>query len=865
LNERPFVAKLIKWNDQKIATEKDFDGGTGEVRSKSFIVLDSQKNEELMNWLHSNNPAFTVSQKAERTTSQHPSPPFITSTLQQDASRKLGFSPERTMSIAQQLYEAGHITYMRTDSPSLSSTALEVIEKLITTKFGAEYYVNNANSKRKKDTPKNAQEAHEAIRPALIDNTFKTGEELNLEDGHLALYNLIYKRTLATQMKESKSLSVTYTLENESAKKGKKNTDSSSLVFRFSQSRLVSDGFLKIWGKTAVSTASDPIMNLSKGQKVTLYRKNIANHNKDGKGEAAALLTELHDEEEVEGEMKQTEDEKEEQEQENAKVLLNASDEYPGIMSNEHSTRPPVRFTEASFISELESAGVGRPSTYSSIIQILKTREFIVVDKKTIVPSLKGIIVSNFLEKYFREFINEKFTAEMEKNLDLIACGKEDKLNFLKLFYQGRDKNAKGEENSLFPKTGLLPGIMEKLDSKAFDRKVDSELQLPYLSEVASLKLMNGEVYLVGKTKNVFVKIPSDVSQDIRLLTKEFAEQLIANAPVLAAYQTEWTDSNTTHEEHGVGSLAVKSARSPVFIGTVPNGKKEIYARFGMFGRYLTLGKDARKGMSLPSWFVLPGNPVSDNNTMLLTPEIAAEILELPKSIGIHPQLGLSMMFTCYAENFIITMEGMQEKIIVPAGFLFTDIVSNKENILTDFVLPKAIENAGKDMIGVWEDIPAEYKSLIFEGKESPREKVVITYRKGQYGPYLRCGAVVCSVKEESMELIPLSSAISRVIARCERIMKKAKEEEEARAKMEAKSAQKETPVEAEVSIESTETKTRKVPKKSKAVETQTVAKVTGNSNVVISENTESSDAKTDAPKKRKARRKSSPLVDEDI
>jgi DNA topoisomerase-1 len=859
LNERPFVAKLIKWNEQKIATEKDFDGGTGEVRSKSFIVLDSQKNEELMNWLHSNNPAFTVSQKTERTTSQHPSPPFITSTLQQDASRKLGFSPERTMSIAQQLYEAGHITYMRTDSPSLSSTALEVIEKLITTKFGADYYVNNANSKKKKDTPKNAQEAHEAIRPALTDNTFKTGEELNLVDGHLALYNLIYKRTLATQMKESKSLSVTYTLENENAKKGKKTTDSSSLIFRFSQSRLVSDGFLKIWGKTAVSTASDPIMNLSKGQNVRLYRKNIANHSKDGgKGEAAAVLIELQHEDEEEGEMKQTEDEKEEQEQENAKILMNASDKYPGIMSNEHSTRPPVRFTEASFISELESAGVGRPSTYSSIIQILKTREFIVVDKKTIVPSLKGIIVSNFLEKYFKEFINEKFTAEMEKNLDLIACGKEDKLNFLKLFYQGRDKNVKGEVNSLFPKTGLLPGIMEKLDSNAFDRKIDSELQLPYLNEIATLKLMNGEVYLAGKTKNVFVKIPSDVSQDIRLLTKGFAEQLIANAPVLAAYQAEGTGGNTTNAENGGESLAVKSTRSPVLIGTLPNGKKEIYARAGMFGRYLTLGKDAKKGMSLPSFFVLPGNPVSDDNTKLLTPDIAAEILELPKSIGIHPQLGLPMMFTCYAENFVITMEGSQEKIIVPPGFLFTDIVNNKENILTDFILPKAIEIAGKDMIGVWEEIPAEYKSLIFEGKES-REKVAIAYRKGQYGPYLRCGSVVCSVKEESMELISLSSAISRVVARCERIMKKAKEEQEGRGKTEVKTSQKQTPVETEVPIDIAETKTKKLPKKSKPIETQPVVEVTGNSNVVVSENTESSDPEPDAPKKRKTRRKSSP------
>ncbi len=311
--------------------------------------------------------AWEVTDVSESTMKRSPKAPFITSTLQQAASSRLGFAPSRTMQVAQRLYEAGHITYMRTDSTNLSQVALAQIAKIVEKKYGKNYLEFRTYTKKSK----NAQEAHEAIRPSHIDV-----EKAGVNEEQKILYKLIWERTVASQMTDAELLRTKITANIKSKNESDKSDESNKIPdFQANGSRLVFPGWL----------IADPE---ARGEDVELP--------KVSKGDA-----------------------------------LNLKD----ISSEEKATQPPGRYSEAGLIKELEKRGIGRPSTYASIIRTIEDRGYVEKENKALKPTDTGDVVSSFLEANFMHYIDDTFTAEMEDSLDDIANGDKEYLKVLKNFY----------------------------------------------------------------------------------------------------------------------------------------------------------------------------------------------------------------------------------------------------------------------------------------------------------------------------------------------------------------------------------------------------------------------------------------------
>lgn len=315
--------------------------------------------------------SWQVKDIKETKVSRAPRAPFITSTLQQTASSRLGLAPSRTMSLAQKLYEAGHITYMRTDSTNLGSSARKEIENLIKKKYGNEYFESRVFAKKSK----NAQEAHEAIRPTHINN-----ERAGRSEQEEKLYSLIWQRTVASQMKSAEVVR-TKVVANITA------PEAEMPDFWLNGSRILFDGWLK----------ADP---RSASEDVILPKYKT--------GEILKLID---------------------------------------IKSEEKKTEPPTRYSEAGLIKELEKRGIGRPSTYASIIKTLEDREYVEKLSKALYPTDTGEVVSSFLEEHFPTYISDSFTAEMENELDDIANGSRTYEKTLSDFYSPFEKTLKSKED----------------------------------------------------------------------------------------------------------------------------------------------------------------------------------------------------------------------------------------------------------------------------------------------------------------------------------------------------------------------------------------------------------------------------------
>ncbi len=312
-----------------------------------------------------------VIQKVEKKqVRRNPYPPFITSSLQIDASRQLGFSASQTMRVAQQLYEAGLITYMRTDGTTLSEDAVAQARALIKKDYGAKYLPDAPRLYKSK--AKNAQEAHEAIRPTDLSVTPRSGNAPS-DDAQRRLYDLIWKRTMASQMENAVLDQVAADISD--------GTD--DVVLRATGSTINFDGFL------------------------TLYQET-----KD-------------------------EDEDEEDEENRRLPTLNEGDKTKlmDVRQNQHFTQPPPRYTEASLVKRLEELGIGRPSTYASILQVLRDRKYVIMDKKRFIPEDRGRLVTTFLQRFFTRYVDYDFTANLEEELDAIAAGETEWKEALRQFW----------------------------------------------------------------------------------------------------------------------------------------------------------------------------------------------------------------------------------------------------------------------------------------------------------------------------------------------------------------------------------------------------------------------------------------------
>eukprot|EP01033_Poteriospumella_lacustris_P000916 gene915-658_t len=538
-----FEAKLTRWQQRRVANDRDFDGASGEMKTSASgedtIVLNETLATTALKWLADAETLFEVSERSTRTTSRSAPPPFITSTLQQVAARKLGFSPSYTMSLAQELYESGLITYMRTDSPTLSTEAQQAMTAMITQQYGADYLLS-AGAKKGKATPKNAQEAHEAIRPALNEGRFRDPASVSVESTNArALYELIYRRTLASAMRPSKTESVTVSI------KASKAADEAML--QSSMSAVVDPGYLLCvdpvtyrdfstkQSSKAPSSEGGPLTGLKKGSRLSLAQDHFTSAAARTSSSSAAVTSIVADDE--------TSDD---QDSSSDGAVDSDPDGVPSSASTmalntisgalkctAHATRPPSRFTEASFIKELEARGVGRPSTYSAILAVLKERGYIMVDRQTIVPTGIGLIVARYLRRFFPDIVDDSFTANMEATLDRIATGTEDKLSFLRRYFLADD-------------TGLFQKVQKTIDEAAHNQQGTRSLEIPSLKHLGELAVYNSALFFryhrpppsvngpadatmdssTDKTSMIRRRLPPSLEQDLRLWTVEAFEAL---------------------------------------------------------------------------------------------------------------------------------------------------------------------------------------------------------------------------------------------------------------------------------------------------------------------------------------------------
>ncbi len=447
------------------------------------------------------NGDWSVVDIKETQVARAPRAPYTTSTLQQSASSRLGWSPSRTMSVAQRLYEAGHITYMRTDSTNLGKQAVAQIAQVVTSKFGEKYYESHIFAKKSK----NAQEAHEAIRPTHLNI-----EAAGANDEQKKLYRLIWQRAVASQMASAQVMRtrVAANIKGDSIPE-----------FALNGSRILFDGWLKV----------DPA---AASEDVVLPKFAV--------GEALKLL---------------------------------------GINSEEKETLPPPRYSEAGLIKELEKRGIGRPSTYASIIRTIEERGYVTKEQRALKPTDTGEVVSGFLEDNFAQYISDSFTAEMENELDEIASGERTYEKTLKDFYTPFIKEVKSKDK--------IAKVTNLGDAPA-------DMKCPICGGKMIVKLSRGGKFFSCE------KFP------------------------------DCTGSRT------LDGAEIK-ADEP--IGTDPETNLQVFVKTGRFGPYVQLGEDDKKKKIKAKKASLP----KDKNPEEVTMADALTYLTLPRKLGKHPETGMEI------------------------------------------------------------------------------------------------------------------------------------------------------------------------------------------------------------------------------
>ncbi|WIM86395.1 type I DNA topoisomerase [Candidatus Mycobacterium wuenschmannii] len=554
-----FNARLTSVDGLRVATGRDFDS-LGAVRKPDEVtVLDEAGAVSLATGLRGQQ--LTVGSVEEKPYTRRPYPPFMTSTLQQEAGRKLRFSAERTMSLAQRLYENGYITYMRTDSTTLSQSAINAARTQARQLYGEEYVHPSARQYTRR--VKNAQEAHEAIRPA--GETFATPDGLRreLDNDEFRLYELIWQRTVASQMADARGTTLSLRINGESGDR--------QVQFSASGRTITFAGFLKAYVETVdelaggeADDAESRLPQLTQGQRV------------------------------------------------------DASELTP----DGHSTNPPARYTEASLIKALEELGIGRPSTYSSIIKTIQDRGYVHKKGSALVPSWVAFAVIGLLEQHFGRLVDYGFTAAMEDELDAIASGTERRTNWLNNFYFGGEH---GVDDSIARSGGLkkLVGVnLEGIDAR----------------EVNSIKLFDDAE---GRTVNVRVGRNGPYLE--RMVTGDDGEL----TPQRANLHDSLTPDELTLE---VAEELFSTPQEGRSLGVDPESGHEIVAKDGRYGPYVTevlpkpddddgaAGQPAKKGKKPTGPKPRTGSLLRSMDLQTVTLEDALKLLSLPRVVGIDPE-----------------------------------------------------------------------------------------------------------------------------------------------------------------------------------------------------------------------------------
>ncbi|WP_096290373.1 type I DNA topoisomerase [Mycobacterium ahvazicum] len=566
-----FTARLTSVDGLRVATGRDFDslgalrnrgvGGTPEV-----TVLNEAQATQLATGLRG--AQLSVASVEEKPYTRRPYAPFMTSTLQQEAGRKLRFSSERTMSIAQRLYENGYITYMRTDSTTLSQSAINAARTQASQLYGDEYVSPSPRQYTRK--VKNAQEAHEAIRPA--GETFATPDAVRRElDGdEFRLYELIWQRTVASQMADARGTTLSLRIAGTARNQGPEGDQ--PVVFSASGRTITFAGFLKAYVETVdelaggeADDAERRLPQLTEGQRL-----------------AALELT-----------------------------------------PDGHATSPPARFTEASLIKTLEELGIGRPSTYTSIIKTIQDRGYVHKKGSALVPSWVAFAVTGLLEQHFGRLVDYDFTAAMEDELDAIASGSEQRTNWLNNFYFGGDH---GVQDSVARAGGLkkLVGVnLEGIDAR----------------EVNSIKLFDD-----SEGRPVYVRVGKNGPYLERTVAGEDGE----TKPQRANLNDSLTPDELTLEVAEQLFATPQEGRS---LGVDPETGHEILAKDGRYGPYVTEvlpepppedgdAAPAKKGKKPTGPKPRTGSLLRTMDLQTVTLEDALKLLSLPRVVGVDPASG---------------------------------------------------------------------------------------------------------------------------------------------------------------------------------------------------------------------------------
>ena len=507
-NPRTFEARLSGLDGKRVAVGRDF-GDDGELKASrdggDVVVVGKQQAEQLAGGLQG--AEMSVASVEEKPYTRKPFAPFMTSTLQQDAGRRLHFTSERTMRIAQRLYENGYITYMRTDSTSLSQQGLKAARSAATNIYGAEYVADSPRIYDRK--VKNSQEAHEAIRPA--GENFATPGQLSsqLDAEEFKLYDLIWKRTVASQMTDAKGTSMKVTVTGETSARG---DDSAQRVEFTATGRTITfPGFLRAYEDSATG---------SKGGK---------------KKDSEARLPRLS---------------------EGAALTANS------VSAEGHSTNPPARYTESSLVKKMEDLGIGRPSTYASIIKTIKDRGYVVSRGNALVPSWVAFAVVGLLEENFSELVDFDFTSLMEDELDAIATGNRDRTQWLNGFYFGSN-----DDNSAAVSIARHGGLKSVIDVN--------------LEQIDARKVNSLKLYTDSEGRDVFVRVGRYGPYIERRVGEENGEPVYQRANL-----AESTSPDELNEE-----LAEKLFVTPQGgreLGENPANGRTVVAKEGRFGPYVT-------------------------------------------------------------------------------------------------------------------------------------------------------------------------------------------------------------------------------------------------------------------------------------
>lgn len=675
-----FEAILTTVSGKRIATGKDFDENTGQLKDGSNVLLleevptkDLQARVQAGDW--------SVKSIEQRRQTRKPSPPFTTSSLQQEANRKLNMTARQAMQTAQRLYEAGHITYMRTDSVNLSGEAMDAARGRIDDLYGKDFL--SGAPRQFTGKAKGAQEAHEAIRPA--GNKMETADEKNLSGPERKMYDLIWKRTMATQMAEARLRFDTVTIQVEEAE------------FRASGRTVEFPGFFRAY----VEGSDDPDAAL------------------DDKDSPLPAMVESE--------------------------TIGCKE----VEANSHETKPPARYTEASLVRKMEAEGIGRPSTYASIIGTIQDREYANKNGSQLVPTFKGLAVTKLLETYFPNLVDLGFTAGMEQTLDDIAEGNAERLPYLKKFYAGVD------------------GISEQVKQRESD--IDPR-------EACTLKLEGVEASVrVGKYGPYFEKIDGE-------------EKLTASIPGTVAP----ADIDNALAER----LIEEKQKGPTALGMHPEDGVPVYQLNGPFGPYLQMGEVTEenpkpKRCSIPNCF----DPLN------IDLETAASLLALPRRIGHHPltekvvNTGIGRFGPYVLHNKVYASYDRKSHLYEFDGETYSVL-----NITMDAAV-EMLKNTKKR---------AAPEPLREVGKH-PEDDSVIGIFEGRYGMYVKHGKINATLpKDTDINGVTLEQAIEWLDAKAEKsgIKKKAKKKavkkKSAKKKAAKKTATKKTAAKKSVKKKST-------------------------------------------------------------